>query len=100
MKAKKAKKLIIALIILLVVSFTFCTIDTIRASNAKKPLFCLPLVRFKDGGTVHYYGLGYSIYKKVNYEEYWENKNTKDGFDWSAKYFYFIPVELYDCQNN
>lgn len=100
MKSTKTRKVIITLITLLLILVTFCTIDTIRASNAKKPIFCLPLVRFKDGGTVHYYGLGYSIYKEVNYEEYWGNKNTKDGFDWSAKYFYLIPVELYDCQKN
>jgi hypothetical protein len=37
--------------------------DYSLAKHNKKPIFAIPILRHKDGGTVEYYGLGYKVIK-------------------------------------
>ena len=100
---KKTKKKRVKLRVVLCIacaSIVFCIIDSIRATNRKSPIFCLPYSFYKDGGTTHYIGLGYSIFKDVNEDEYWDKNNQDDGFDYQVNFLYFIPVKVYDCTKN
>ena len=61
---KNKKKIIKTLIILLLV-FSIHEITFVLDKNAigkgNRPSFALNLVRYKDGGSVEYYGLGYQV---------------------------------------
>lgn len=47
--------------ILVMLACIFFTIDLVRVQNQKKPLFCINLVTYRDGGTKEYYGFGYKV---------------------------------------
>ena len=56
--------LTILLIILPVFSLIFSHIDFSRVNTGKEPLFCFLSTQLKDGGTVRWTGLGYSLSAK------------------------------------
>ncbi|WP_284644733.1 hypothetical protein [Paenibacillus silviterrae] len=60
---KKAKYIIgTALVIWLLFFIT----DFSLAKVNKSPIFSVPVVMYKDGGSAEYYGLGYKVIKYVN----------------------------------
>lgn len=59
-KTKKVAK------ILLIVWLTFLIIDFTLAQVQKPPVFAIPIIRYKDGGSTEYFGLGYKVIKYVN----------------------------------
>ena len=59
LKSKKVKILVIIVIVWLI----FFSVDFIRAQNQKRPIFCIGLPPFQDGGTREYLGLGYKVIK-------------------------------------
>ena len=63
----KSKKIIIKILIVLLLVFSVHEITFVLDTNAIKkgnrPSFALDLVRYKDGGSVEYYGLGYQVLK-------------------------------------
>ena len=59
LKSKKVKILVIIVIVWLI----FFSVDFIRAQNQKRPIFCIGLPPFQDGGTREYLGLGYKVVK-------------------------------------
>lgn len=59
LKSKKVKILVIIVIVWLI----FFSVDFIRAQNQKRPIFCIGLPPFRDGGTREYLGLGYKVIK-------------------------------------
>ncbi|MDR0947173.1 MAG: hypothetical protein LBM87_05480 [Ruminococcus sp.] len=86
MKQKKKKKIIlISLIITAVIFITFALTDLVRTRYEKDPLFAVPLLKY-DSGSIDYYGLGYKVYKDVNF------------LNGDINYYYavwFVPKFLY-----
>ena len=63
-KIEKRNKLILIIITLVILLFaTFLTIDYFRVKSNKTPLFALPIIKYKDGGSVEYWGIGYKVIK-------------------------------------
>ena len=62
MKSKKIiiKTLIVLLLVLSIHEITF-VFDTNAIGKGNRSSFALDLVRYKDGGSVEYYGLGYQV---------------------------------------
>lgn len=60
----KLERRIIGAILIIWVAF-FIT-DFSLAKKSKSPVFAIPLIRHKDGGSTEYYGLGYKVIKYVN----------------------------------
>lgn len=60
---RKNKKIII---IILVIYMAIFITDFSLAKMNKSPIFSIPLVKYKDGGSTEYYGLGYKVIKYVN----------------------------------
>ena len=60
MKKRKKKVLVILSIIILVWCSFFMT-DYIRASNYQPPIFAVPLIGYRDGGSREYFGIGYKV---------------------------------------
>ena len=65
---KKKKKIIVVIscivglwVLLFVLRLSFSRIDYNRVLDGQKPIFAYSLGIFKDGGTVQYQGIGYSI---------------------------------------
>ena len=52
--------------IILIIWFVFSITDFSLAKVNKTPIFAIPVIRYKDGGSTEYYGLGYKIIKYVN----------------------------------
>ena len=46
--------------------------DFTLAKQSKAPIFSIPIIVYKDGGSTEYYGIGYKIIKYVN-------NTVKDG---------------------
>jgi hypothetical protein len=61
---KKKRKYIIGVI--LIVWFAFFITDFYLTKVDKSPIFAVPIVMYKDGGSTEYYGLGYKVIKYVN----------------------------------
>lgn len=60
---RKNKKIIIIILITYIAIFIT---DFSLAKMNKSPIFSIPLVKYKDGGSTEYYGLGYKVIKYVN----------------------------------
>ncbi|MFR2535037.1 MAG: hypothetical protein ACLTEH_03265 [Clostridia bacterium] len=58
---KKLKMLLITLGILIALSFLFWVMDYARVQKKEKPIFCINIATYRDGGTKEYYGLGYKV---------------------------------------
>ena len=60
---KKIKIILIIISIIIVLGIIFYFVDTNRAKNNQKPLFCIkhPGGTILDGGTIIYFGLGYKV---------------------------------------
>ncbi len=52
--------------IILVTWLVFLITDFALAQAEKPPIFAIPIVKYKDGGSVEYYGLGYKVIKYVD----------------------------------
>jgi len=61
--AKRGRHIIGAL---LIVWIAFFITDFSLAKTNKSPVFAIPVIRYKDGGSTEYYGLGYKVIKYVN----------------------------------
>ncbi|MDD4333979.1 MAG: hypothetical protein PHY77_00010 [Desulfotomaculaceae bacterium] len=51
---------------ILIVRITFFITDFSLAKANKSLIFAIPVIRYKDGGSTEYYGLGYKVIKYVN----------------------------------
>lgn len=60
---KRRKKVIL---IIIAVWLLFIITDLTLAKANKPPLFAVPLIVYKDGGSAEYYGLGYKVIKYVD----------------------------------
>lgn len=59
---KKIIKIVgIVLGIIVVLGIVFFTIDYSRVRKQEKPIFCINIATYTDGGTKEYYGLGYKV---------------------------------------
>lgn len=94
---KKLKILLIILGIIFIIGIVFFTIDYNRVQKQEKPIFCLNVTTYKDGGTKEYYGLGYKV---IDF-------HTLEGFDdvkigtWFMKYKDFeAEMKLYEDKFN
>ncbi len=61
---KNRRKFIIGII--LVIWLAFFITDFSLAKVNKSPIFAIPIVMYKDGGSTEYYGLGYKVIKYVD----------------------------------
>ena len=61
------KKIFYIILIFLVIIIILATIDYLRVSNFKKPIFCTCTLAMKDGGSGKYVGLGYSFTIEGNF---------------------------------
>lgn len=59
----KIKTILLIVFIIIVLGIIFFTVDSNRAKNNQKPLFCIkhPGGTILDGGTIIYFGLGYKV---------------------------------------
>ena len=59
----KIKTILLIVYIIAVLGIIFYTVDSNRAKNNQKPLFCIkhPGGTILDGGTIIYFGLGYKV---------------------------------------
>lgn len=60
------KKRISIICMILIIWFSLVITDFSLSRVNKTPIFAIPLVRYKDGGSAEYYGLGYKVIKYVN----------------------------------
>lgn len=68
---KKSKKIeLIILIVLVILGIIFYTVDKTRANEDKKPLFCIKIGAFLDGGTKVHIGSWF-----MTYESAYEHRN-------------------------
>ncbi|MBU3169963.1 hypothetical protein [Clostridium estertheticum] len=51
---------------LLSILLIFFITDFYLEKANKSPVFAIPMVRYKDGGSIEYYGLGYKVIKYSN----------------------------------
>lgn len=51
--------------LIFIVWLAFFITDISLANSNKSPLFAIPIVMYKDGGSTEYYGLGYKVIKYV-----------------------------------
>ena len=58
---KKIKIILIIISIIIVLGIIFYFVDTNRAKNNQKPLFCIKTGSLLDGGTIEYLGIGYKV---------------------------------------
>ena len=61
--AKRGRYLISAI---LIVWIAFFITDFSLAKANKSPIFAIPVIKYQDGGSTEYYGLGYKVIKYVN----------------------------------
>ena len=94
---KKLKIFLIVLGIIFILGIVFFTIDYNRVQKQEKPIFCLNVTTYRDGGTKEYYGLGYKV---IDF-------HTLEGFDdikigtWFMKYKDFeAEMKLYEDKFN
>jgi len=62
--AKKRRTHIV--IAILIVWIAFFITDFSLAKANKSPVFAIPVIRYKDGGSTEFYGLGYKVIKYIN----------------------------------
>ncbi len=61
-KLKNVLIIILILVALVLLVLTFFLVDSSRAKNGQKPIFCIKRPgEYLDGGTKEYYGLGYKV---------------------------------------
>ncbi len=58
---RKYKKIFACVILLITIGFVTYNIDSKRISGDKKPIFVVPTLVAKDGGSTVYRGLGYKV---------------------------------------
>lgn len=79
---KKLKGILIIVGILVLLAIICFCVDYSRVKKQEKPIFCINLATYRDGGTKEYYGLGYKV---IDF-------NRIDGYDemkigsWLMKY--------------
>ena len=79
---KKLKGILIIVGILVLLALSCFCVDYSRVKKQEKPIFCINLATYRDGGTKEYYGLGYKV---IDF-------NRIDGYDemkigsWLMKY--------------
>lgn len=71
---KKVAKIVgIILIVLVILGIVFYIVDKNRAREGQKPIFCIPIGAYLDGGTTEYIGLGYKVIDFNKMEEIVDN---------------------------
>ncbi len=60
---KKRKRMIILIIISVLLYIIIVKIDYTLSKVNSSPIFAIPLIKYRDGGTIKYYGLGYIVIK-------------------------------------
>ena len=83
---RKGKKF---LIIILVIWLSLIATDFTRAHADKPPIFALPLLRYKDGGSTEYFGLGYKVIKYVKLSA--ESGPELEGVEFGSWFMQFSP---------
>ena len=95
--ASMAKKRRHIISIILIVWIAFIITDFSLAKANKSPIFVIPLIRYKDGGSTEYYGLGYKVIKYVKLTV--EEGPKIEKFDFGTWLMKFSPTQL-DSENN
>lgn len=63
----KKKKVIICAAVVVILWLGSGVLDFFRIKSFQRPLFCIPIETYDDGGSGHYVGLGYSVDIKGNF---------------------------------
>lgn len=58
---KKIKAILVIIFIIVILGIIFYAVDSNRAKNNRKPLFCIKTGTLLDGGTIEYLGIGYKV---------------------------------------
>ena len=58
---KKLKVILVVIFVIAILGFIFYAVDSNRAKNNQKPLFCIKTGALLDGGTIEYLGIGYKV---------------------------------------
>ena len=90
---KAIKILLIIIVVILALTLTFFTVDYFRVKNNQRPIFCIPLGGYSDGGTVEYFGLGYKVIAFSRLSGY----NEKKIGTWNMQYGdFYDEIEEYE----
>ena len=90
---KAIKILLIIIVVILAFGLTFFTVDYFRVKNNQRPIFCIPLGGYSDGGTVEYFGLGYKVIAFSRLSGY----NEKKIGTWNMQYGdFYDEIEEYE----
>lgn len=76
---------------ILIVWITFFITDFSLAKANKSPVFAIPVLRHKDGGSVEYYGLGYKVIKYINFNV--ESGSEVANVDFGTWFMKFSPTQ-------
>ena len=76
---------------ILIVWITFFITDFSLAKANKSPVFAIPVLRHKDGGSVEYYGLGYKVIKYINFNV--ESGPEVANVDFGTWFMKFSPTQ-------
>lgn len=60
----KRRRYIIGAILIIWIAFSITDFSLAKAN--KPPIFAIPVIKYKDGGSTEYYGLSYKVIKYVN----------------------------------
>jgi len=107
-KIKRKTKIKIFKVLLILIGLHFITysIDSIRVSESRKPIFVIISLPFiKDGGSAIYYGIGYQVIKWHKFDENSQErllgfeihripyfKSYEDGPDPNIKYVDYYTI--------
>ena len=78
-------------------SVFFITDFSLARAN-KLPIFAIPIIIYKDGGSTEYYGLGYKVTKYVNLTV--ERGPEVVKIDFGTWFLRFSPPQLDNDMNN
>lgn len=96
---KKGLKITLVIIaVLLILAILFFIIDDIRVQKQEKPLFCMEISTYKDGGTKVYYGLGYKVIKFHKLLSFNESSDGTSYYDNMAIGTWFMNYHDFDEQ--
>jgi hypothetical protein len=82
----KFKRTIIIVTIAIVLFLSFFITDYVRTVNNQSPVFSIPILRLKDGGSIEYFGLGYKVIKYVFIQEDGTKEETYKIGTWLMRF--------------
>ena len=72
-------KIVSILLVLILVFIAFFNIDKYHISNGFSSIFTVPIIFYKDGGSIYRIGIGYGVFEWNKLGKYYENEQELIG---------------------